>query len=477
MQPCADSLAHNLLHTLTLQRQSLAADGVADYATRLQRINRCIDFMVDNQDEIVAVTQRDWVHKPAEFIKAVEIIPVLNHARHIKKHLRRWLRGVRCTPDFPFNLLGAKTYVQYQPLGVIGVMVPWNGPLAMVMIAAMDAFSAGNRVMAKISELSPHTAEFLQRNIPAWFAPTELAIVAGEVDVARAFAALPFDHLMYTGSSATAKHIMAAAACNLVPVTLELGGKSPVLISPGLSDLAYAAQRILSGRLINSGQGCITPDYVLLAPHQLDDFIAHAEHAIRALYPLAAGGRDYAAIATDPHYARLHSLLREAESQGCDLRTIDVGATAARRQINPVLAINPPAGSRLLQEEIFGPILVVQTCAGIDAAIAQVNRGERPLALYYFGDDTREKDKVLRATVSGGAAVNEVMLQMMMSGLPFGGVGHSGMGAYWGGDAGFKRFSHARSVFEQGWYTRLAAMLDPPYGATLQRMLKLQLKK
>jgi coniferyl-aldehyde dehydrogenase len=457
------------------QRAAFAKERAPDLAIRQDRIKRIVDFMVEQQDELVAATISDWQHKPVSFIKAVEILPVINHAKVVRKNLKIWMREDIRRPDFPFNMVGAKTYIKYQPLGVVGVMVPWNGPIAMALVAAIDAFSAGNRVMVKISEFSPAAAALLADKIPQYFDASELAIITGEVDVSQAFAALPFDHLMYTGSAGTAKHIMAAAAKNLTPVTLELGGKSPVIVDRD-TDLAYAAQRTMSGRLINSGQGCITPDYVLLEKPLLDDFLAAAKTAVMAMYPLSAAGEDFASIATDAHFKRMHELLDDAKAKDCRIEEIDIGADASKRQFTPRIIIDPPADSRVMQEEIFGPILVIKTCKGLADAIDFINAGERPLALYYFGGD-KGKQQVLEQTHSGGVAVNEVMMQLMMSDLPFGGVGHSGMGSYWGGGAGFKRFSHAKSVFEQGWYKKIAAMMDPPYGAAIGNMLKMGLKK
>ncbi|MDX1505230.1 MAG: aldehyde dehydrogenase family protein [Spongiibacter sp.] len=463
----------DIFHT---QRAAHQALPMPDRNWRLARIARCVDFVVEQQEAIVEATIADWQHKPASFVKAMELLPVLNHAKHIRKHLAGWMKDAPRAADFPFNLMGAKAFVRYQPLGVVGVMVPWNGPVAMAMVAAMDAFSAGNRCMVKISEFSPHVAAMLEQQIPQYFDSSELAIVTGELEVSQQFAALPFDHLMYTGSSDTARHIMAAAAKNLTPVTLELGGKSPVIVDSDC-DIDYAAQRTMSGRLINTGQGCITPDYVLIEAARLEDFLAAAEAATREMYPLSLGGRDYAAIATDAHYQRMLSLRQEALDSGCRCIEIDVGGESAKRQVNPLIVVNPPADSRLATEEIFGPILVVFTCDGLQGAIDHINRGEKPLALYYFGNESDKQQQVLDQTSAGGVAINEVMMQLMMSQLPFGGVGHSGMGSYWGGRAGFDRFSHAKSVFRQGWYKKLGAMMDPPYGSTMENMLKMQLKK
>ena len=476
MQPDELSDVADLQRRFALQRQAFADDRYPDIDSRLNRISRIVDFLVEQQEVIVAATVEDWVHKPAAFIKAVEILPVINHAKMVSKRLKKWMRDEVRKADFPFNLLGAKAYITYQPLGVVGVMVPWNGPVAMALIAAIDAFSAGNRVMVKVSEFSPSAAAMLADVLSRYFDDSELAIVTGEVDISRAFAALPFDHLMYTGSAATARHVMAAAAQNLTPVTLELGGKSPVVID-GHTDLQYAAQRTLSGRLINTGQGCITPDYVLLEESCLEAFVEAASKAIQQMYPVEMKGRDYASIATDGHYRRMLELLDNARASGARMIEVEVGATPERRQISPVIVINPAAETRVMREEIFGPILVVKTVADSAAAIDYINAGERPLALYYFGDADDAKRRLLTQTHSGGVAINEVMLQLMMSDLPFGGVGHSGMGSYWGGEAGFRRFSHAKSVFEQGWYKKVAAMMDPPYGAMLERTLKMGMKK
>ncbi len=468
--------AEELAGLLEKQRSHFNEQGSPDIGIRLDRVGRCVDFMLENQDAIVDATVADWKHKPASFIKAVEIIPVINHAKHIKKNLKKWMRDEQRRPDFPFNLVGAKAYIRHQPLGVVGVMVPWNGPLAMAMVAAMDAFSAGNRVMVKVSEFAPATAQLMADTLPKYFDQTELAVVLGEVEVSKAFAELPFDHLMYTGSAATAKHIMAAAAKNLTPVTLELGGKSPVFIAAD-ADLDFAAQRVASGRLINAGQACIGPDYVLLPQAELRGFAEGVVKAIQTMYPQDKGGVDYASIATDAHYQRMLALLEDARSRDCEIIQVEIGADPDKRQFTPTIVINPPQDSRLMQEEVFGPILILKQYDNIQDAINYVNAGERPLALYYFGKNKDGQQQVLNQTISGGAAINEVMMQLSQSKLPFGGVGHSGMGSYWGGGAGFKRFSHARSVFEQGWYGKIAAMMDPPYGANIQKVLKMQLKK
>ncbi|GAB3371320.1 aldehyde dehydrogenase family protein [Spongiibacter taiwanensis] len=474
---CAEAdVASALMARLSLQRRSFHEAGIPDLSVRLNRIERCVDFVLEQQDAIVEATIADWKHKPAAFIKAVEIIPILNHAKHIKKHLKGWMKDHKVTPDFPFNLVGAKTYIRHQPLGVVGVMVPWNGPLAMAMVAAMDAFSAGNRVMVKVSEFSPATAALMAETLPKYFDESELAVVLGEVEVSKAFAELPFDHLMYTGSAGTAKHIMAAAARNLTPVTLELGGKSPVFVAAD-ADLAYTAKRCISGRLINAGQACIGPDYVLLPGDNIAAFVGHAKACINAFFPSDRGAEDYASIATDGHFQRMHRLLADARERGAEVITIDIGADESLRQFNPCLVINPPADSLLMREEVFGPILIIKGYQNMQEAIDYVNAGERPLALYYFGKDKQGQQQVINQTLSGGVAVNEVMMHLSQSRLPFGGVGHSGMGSYWGGDAGFKRFSHARSIFEQGWYRDIAGMMDPPFGSTIAKVLKMQLKK
>jgi coniferyl-aldehyde dehydrogenase len=458
------------------QREAYCRQRNPDLAVRLDRISRIVDFVVEQQDAIVEATLSDWIHKPAAFVKAVEILPIINHAKAIRKNLKKWMRDEVRKADFPFNLVGAKAYIHYQPVGVVGVMVPWNGPIAMAMVAAMDAFSAGNRVMVKISEFSPAAATMLAEKLPQYFASDELAIITGEVDVSRAFSELPFDHLMYTGSAGTAKHIMAAAAKNLTPVTLELGGKSPVIVDRD-SDIEFAAQRTMSGRLINSGQGCITPDYVLIEKAMLEGFLRAAEHAVKAMYPVEKRAKDYASIATDAHYKRTRDLIDEARERCAKIVEIDIAANPEKRQINPVIVVDPFEETRVMREEIFGPVLVIKTVANLQEAVDYINAGERPLALYYFGANPDAKEFVLEQAHSGGVAVNEVMMQLMMSDLPFGGVGHSGMGSYWGGGAGFKRFSHAKSVFEQGWYKKIAGMLDPPYGQTLDKMLKMGLKK
>lgn len=470
------SSTNELAKQFSIQKRAFERSPSPDYGERLDRISRVMDFVLDEQKEIVKASVADWLHKPEVFVKALEIMTVINHGKYVRKRLKRWMRRDVRRANFPFNVTGAKAYIEYQPLGVVGVMVPWNGPVAMCMVAAIDAFAAGNRVMVKISEFSPATAEFLAATISKYFSDDEFMIVTGELDVSKAFSELPFDHLMYTGSANTAKHIMAAAAANLTPVTLELGGKSPVIVDDS-ADINRAAQRAVSGRLINSGQACITPDYVLIEHKNLDAFVQEAENSIRRMYPKEREGIDYIAIATDLHFQRLKSLHENTRATGAKIIEIDIGASEEKRQFSPLIVVNPPDDSRVLTEEIFGPILVVKSVPDIDAAIDYINGGDRPLALYYFGENQSNKEKVLKRTHSGGVGINEVLMQQMMSDLPFGGVGHSGMGSYWGADAGFKRFSHAKSIFEKGWFNKLATIFDPPYGALFDRFIKIGLKK
>jgi coniferyl-aldehyde dehydrogenase len=470
----------NLKATVDSLRSAFAGEPYPSIEARIDRIDRCVDLLVDHQEAICAALNEDFGVRGPVLSRFADILAPIQHARHVRKHLRRWMRPQRRRPDFPYGLVGGKAYIDYQPLGVVGVIVPWNGPIGMAMVGAIDALSAGNRVLVKLSEHAPRSAELLMQLAPRYLSDTEAVFVTGDAEVARSFAELPLDHLLFTGGTEIGRNVMIAAARNLVPVTLELGGKCPAIVGPD-ADLAGAAARIVAGRLINSGQGCITPDYALVPRPDLRRFAELADQAARRLYPRIAGNSDYTSIINRRHFERILSYVEEARAAGCQvLESRPDGETLpdpARRLIAPTFVLDPPPQLRLMREEVFGPVLAVVPYDSLRDATDFVNRNPRPLALYYLGQNKQHKQAVLRATTSGGVTVNDTLLHLMMSELPFGGVGPSGTGRYWGGDSGFIRFSNPRSVFEQGWLGKLGELFQPPYGGTVERLLRSQIKK
>ena len=368
-------------------------------------------------------------------------------------------------------MLPGKSRLEPQPLGVIGIISPWNYPLQLALSPAAAALAAGNRVMIKPSELTPKTGDLMHEILSAEFDENVLSVILGGVETGQAFTQVPFDHLVFTGSTAVGQKVAEAAAKNLTPVTLELGGKSPVIIDES-ADLAAATRSIAHGKTFNAGQTCIAPDYVLAPQDKIDAIVEGVASAARELYPAIDTTTDYTSIISDRHFARLKSMIEEAREAGA--RIVEVGSSNAlhpQRKLPLTIVVEPPAETRLMKEEIFGPVLPVLGAASVDDAIDHVNKGDRPLALYWFGSDTRAREKVLTRTVSGGVTVNDTLWHFAQENLPFGGVGKSGMGAYHG-DHGFEAFSHLKPVFYQSRFSS-GSMLHPPYTDKINNILKL----
>jgi coniferyl-aldehyde dehydrogenase len=388
---------------------------------------------------------------------------------HTVRHLKRWMKPRRVATALHF--IPGSSRIIPQPLGVVGIISPWNYPLQLAIVPAVAALAAGNRVMIKPSELTPRFSDLLGEILAERFAPEEMAVVTGDAEVAKAFSSLPFDHLFFTGSTAVGRHVGVAAAANLTPVTLELGGKSPAIVGAD-ADLAVVAKKIAAGKLLNAGQTCIAPDYVLL-PHASFDAFAHAyAKAVAELYPTLENNPDYTSIVNPRHYARLKGLIDDARAQGARFFEINPGQEAAAseaRKLRPTILSQVNDNMRVMQEEIFGPVLPVLGYGTLDEALNYVNSHPRPLALYWFSHDSAATARVLRETISGGVTVNDTLLHIAQANLPFGGVGPSGSGAYHG-DYGFKLFSKEKPVFTQSRFSG-SAMLFPPFGKRAETMI------
>lgn len=450
------------------QRASRAQIDVP-LAVRLDRLAR-LQALIDEQGPaLAAAVQADFGVRGALLTELADFFVLRAELGQLRKRLRGWMKPQRVST--PIYLQPARAYIQRQPLGVVGIIGPWNYPIQLTLGPAAAALAAGNRVMIKPSELTPRTSALLAELLHARFAADECVVVQGGPDVAHAFASLPFDHLFFTGSTAVGRKVAAAAAPNLTPVTLELGGKSPCIVDPS-ADIDAVALQIAHGKLLNGGQTCIAPDYVLLPRGREAAFEQALRAAVQRLFPTLAGNPDYAAILTDRHLQRLHGLVDEAREHGARVVALaDVPPADGPRQMAPTLVFNPDPSLRLMQEEIFGPVLPVLTCDSADEAIAFINARPRPLALYWFGQDTAARDRVLANTVSGGVTVNDTLMHIAHEHLPFGGVGESGLGAYHG-ETGFRRFTHEKAVFVQSRWSQ-GQLFYPPYGPRLQRLLGL----
>jgi coniferyl-aldehyde dehydrogenase len=467
-------------HILEKQRASFTAALPEDLSVRRDRIDRAIALLVDHSEDFAKAVSEDFGHRSRDQTLMTDILPSVSALKHAKKHMAAWAKGEKRKPTFPLSLLGAKANVVYQPKGVVGVVSPWNFPIGMVFVPMAGILAAGNRAMIKPSEFTENVSALMAKLIPQYFDETEMAVFTGNADVGVAFSKLAFDHMIFTGATSVGRHIMRAAADNLVPVTLELGGKSPTFIGRS-ADQKLAGTRVAMGKLMNAGQICLAPDYLLVAEDQEAAMIDAVSKGARELYPTMLKNDDYTSVVNGRNFDRLQSYLSDARAKGAEVIEVNPGnedfASANGHKMPLHIIRNPTDDMKVMQDEIFGPILPVKTYRKIDEAIDYVNGRDRPLGLYYFGNDKAEQELVLGRTISGGVTVNDVLFHNAMEDLPFGGVGPSGMGNYHGQD-GFKTFSHARAVYKQPKLD-VAGMagFKPPYGKATAKSLASQLKK
>ena len=440
-----------------------------DYAQRMDDLARLRAAFKARLEDFASAVNADFGRRPRVETLVSDGMTVLHAIDHARRHLKRWMRPQRVGTNWLF--LPARSEIVAKPLGVIGIIAPWNYPVNLALIPLADALAAGNHAMLKPSEHTPRTSALLHELLSEVFPRERVAVVQGDAAVAAAFAALPFDHLFFTGSTTTGAKVMAAAAPHLTPVTLELGGKSPAIVAPDYP-IGNAVARILTGKLLNAGQTCIAADYVLLHEAAREPFVRAARDYVAQHYPELRGTPDYASIVNDAHYARLRGYLDEARAAGAQVIALpDAHANDEQtRVLAPTLVLDAPEGTRVMQEEIFGPILPIVTYAGIEDAIAYVNARPRPLALYHFDHDRARTRRVLDACLAGGVCVNDTVLHFAQSRLPFGGVGASGMGSYHG-HAGFLTFSHRMAVFRQSRLSTFA-LLRPPYRRLAEALTK-----
>jgi coniferyl-aldehyde dehydrogenase len=460
-----------LVRLFDAQQAAFARERYPDEATRRDRLTRLLAIVNDNESALVTAIDRDFGHRSAHETRLAELYIVTSGIRHALANLGRWMKRRRVRT--PLHLLPARGTIIRQPVGVVGIISPWNYPVQLALVPAVGALAAGNRVMLKPSELTPNTSALLRDLVARGFRDDEFAVVLGDASVGQAFAALPWDHLFFTGSTAVGRHVARAAAENLTPVTLELGGKSPALFAPD-ADLDVAAPRLAVGKLLNAGQTCIAPDYALVARAERDAFVSATRQAVTALYPTIAANPDYTSIVNERHYARLVGLVDDARAKGAtivELNTAGDVPDGRTRKLAPTLIVDATDDMAVMREEIFGPLLPVETYTTLDDAVAKINARPRPLAFYYFGRDAGERERVLMQTIAGGVTVNDTLWHFAHEGMPFGGVGASGIGAYHG-EHSFRLFSKEKPVFEQ---PRFAATkrLRPPYGRSFEQIMAL----
>ncbi|MEM9168017.1 MAG: coniferyl aldehyde dehydrogenase [Pseudomonadota bacterium] len=478
--PLDDAIEGDVMKAL-LARQKAAQtlEGAPSAAVRIDRIDRAIDLLVRHRSELDEAVSSDFGHRSKDVTAFADTATSIGQLKFAKKHLRRWMRPERRGTEFPLGFLGAAVRIERQPKGVVGIIAPWNFPIGMAFGPLAGVLAAGNRAMIKPSEFTEATSALIASMVQEAFDESELAVVTGGPDVGAAFSKLPFDHIIFTGSTSVGKHVMRAAADHLVPVTLELGGKSPAILGRS-ADFEKAAARIMHGKVLNAGQICLAPDYAIAPAEKIDEFVGYAKSAVATMFPEGLkDSDDYTSIINRRHFDRLQGYLDDARAKGADVVEINPKGEDFTQQphfrMPPTLVLNPTDEMTVMQDEIFGPVLPVKTYRDLDDAVDYVNDRDRPLALYYFGDDRQECRRVVSSTNSGGVTVNDVIFHIAQEDLPFGGVGASGMGAYHGRD-GFDAVSHKKSVYEQT-RSELIRMLRPPYGDLFRSQINGRIKK
>ncbi len=453
------------------QRAAFAKEPFPDLATRKDRLARLKALLKNAREEIASTIAQDFGHRSQVETMLADIVTSVEAVDYCSAHLARWMKPRRRSTSFTFR--PGSSRLLPQPLGVVGIMAPWNYPVNLAAVPLAFALAAGNRALVRMSESTPRTTALFADLIAARFAPEEVHVFGGKADLAAAFAALPFDHLVFTGSTATGRKVMEAAAANLTPVTLELGGKSPAIIAPDY-DPDEAAERVTWGKCFNAGQTCIAPDVVYVPHHGLQRFTQTATRFFVERHE--AGASDsYTAMINSGARQRMEQLVADAKAHGAAIVQAggDLEALGRAGKYPLTLVIDPAPSARIVQEEIFGPLMLVRSYHRLEDAIATINADDRPLALYLFTHRADTREQIMRQTHSGGVTINDVMLHFTQSDLPFGGVGQSGMGRYHGPE-GFDTFSHLKPVFQQRGLGRWTAskLAYPPYGRTMQRLLR-----
>ena len=475
-----DAIIKSLMRVLNAQREDYLNEGRVSAEVRIDRLRRGMTSVHRFQDKLVDALNTDFSCRPRELSMMTDVAGSIGPFKSAIKQVRGWMRPEKRKSMFPLGLFGGRSRIEYQPLGVVGVISPWNFPVNLTFGPLADILGAGNRCMIKPSEFTPSVSEVMAELVSDAWEEQEVAIFTGGPEVGAAFSGLPFDHLLFTGATSIARHIMAAAAKNLVPVTLELGGKSPVLISRS-ADIKTSISRIMLGKTMNAGQICLAPDYMMVPEEKLDEVISEIKLAVAGMYPTMLKNPEYTSVINDRHFQRLQENLADAAEKGGEVISLapageDFSKQDGTRKIAPTVVNNATDDMRILQEEIFGPLLAIKTYKDFGETIRYVNSQPRPLALYYFGSDANEERNVLDRTTSGGVCLNDVIMHIMQEDLPFGGVGPAGMGSYHGHD-GFKTFSHAKAIYKQAKID-VAGMagMRPPYGPKTQSTIKSQIK-
>ena len=470
----ADTDTQNLRAMLELQRSKFRAEGEVTYATRVDRLKRLKALIVENKKEFATTTKREYGgERSYEFSLFSEYASKVEAIDYSIKHLKDWMKPVARKANKPMNFLGGKSQVRYFPKGVVGIISPWNLPFGLTVAPLTSALAAGNRALLKPSEYVPETAALFAEVVPKYFSEDEVAVVTGGVDVSQRFAELPFDHLLFTGSTNVGAQVMRAASKNLVPVTLQLGGKSPVVIGRS-AKLDLAGTRLAFGKLLNGGQLCLSPDYVLVPEEMEEQLVARVAQEANSMYPNLAENTDYTGIINEQHFARLQNYVDDAVAKGAKVTLVGADKSRPRessRRMPLHILQNVSEDMLVMHEEIFGPILPIMTYRDVSEIPDMIEPRRNPLAMYYFGKDRSEQDYLLNHVQSGGVCVNDITLHYVQEDLPFGGIGASGMGAYHGPE-GFRNMSHERAIYSQTMIDVLPIIgARPPFGDKFRKTI------
>lgn len=463
---------------LDRQRRAFLEQGPPTAEVRIQRLDRLIAAVIEHETRIVDACAADFGHRSRDLSRWAEVAAIVEGAKYCKKHLRGWMKPERRKSVFPLGLLGAKSEVRYQPLGVVGIVSPWNFPVYLAFSPLAGVLAAGNRAIIKPSEVTPAASEVIGDIVRKAFDESEVAVVTGGPAIGEVFTKLAFDHLVFTGGTGVARHVMRAAADNLVPLTLELGGKCPVIVGKG-ADMRDVAVKVMNAKCANAGQICLAPDYVMVPAERQGELVDALRSALATMYDGLVDNPDYTSVVNERHRKRIQAYLDDARQNGAEVVELNPRGESFEGQkankMPPSVVLNPTEDMAIMKEEVFGPAMPIKAYRNIDEAIHYVNAHDRPLALYYFGHDADERERVLSRTTSGGVTVNDIMMHIVQEDLPFGGVGPSGMGSYHARE-GFERFSHARSVFSQTKIDAIGKILRPPFGERYRKFVSSLIK-
>ena len=471
---------HEMQRVLESQKKHFIKEGFPTIELRIDRLNRLKNLIIENRYRFVDALNEDYGNRSKNASIMTDVYSIIPEINHAIKNIKKWTKIEKRSSNFPFSIFGAKSYLKYEPLGTIGMVSPWNFPVNLSFGPLAAIFAAGNQVMHKPSELTPITASLLKDLCDESYDENEFSTFLGGPEIGEAFTQLHFDHLLYTGSGNVGKHVMKSAAQNLVPVTLELGGKSPVIIGKS-ADMKVSAKRVMFGKTLNAGQICLAPDYILVHSDNKDEFISEVENAVKEFYPSIKNNDDYSSIINQRHFDRINLLVEDAKEKGATVQEINPSNEDFSQQefykIPPTVITNTSNDMMVMNDEIFGPVLPIVEYDDISEALSIINSKDRPLGLYYFGNDKNEENNVMDNTSSGGVTINNVIGHIQQTDLPFGGVGPSGMGRYQSFD-GFKNFSNPRAYFKDISFKldRLFDAVRPPYKKNIEKVLTKLLK-